>query len=245
MDLLYLLVLFLAVALLGLFQKISPTMNKPKFITIEGGEGSGKSSLWQAMKAEFGDQVLFTREPGGSPYGEAIRETTLKNPLAATAPAETTLCLMFAARFDHLVNLVRPALASGKSVVSDRFDASSYAYNVHAQSGGLVSRLFWQLRRQLMILPDLYVYIDVEPEEGMRRAQKRNQAGSSSGHYDHFDDRAVAFHQKVHEGYEKFFGRRRWLTRRLLVPMVRIDANRPFAEVKADFMALMKEQLGL
>jgi dTMP kinase len=206
---------------------------KPLFIAVEGGEGSGKSSLMSALREEFGRQILVTREPGGSPYAETIRNAAIKDPLAKWAPPETTLCLMFAARFDHIHNLISPTLEEGKTVVTDRFDASSYAYNVWGQSDGAVEELFWDLRGQMSVVPDLYIFIDVDPREGLRRVADRNQVLIAG--YDHFDDRQVDFHEKVRTGYKKFLKK---------VPNEVIDANRPFEEVKKDFISLIKEKLG-
>lgn len=197
------------------------------FIAVEGGEGSGKSSLMLALKDAVGGRIFSSREPGGSPYAEAIRETTLKNPLAKDAPGTTTLCLMFAARFDNVKNSILPALRSGMPVVTDRFDGSSYAYNVWAQSHGALEDLFWQLRAQLEIVPDLYIYVDVDPKEGMRRAYTRNQSLLQGKRYDHFDDREAAFHEAVREGYARFLKK---------VPHIVIDANRPLEEVKKQFL---------
>lgn len=207
---------------------------KPKFIVIEGGEGSGKSSLMIALKDELGDSIVTTREPGGSPYAELIRTAALKNPLAKTAPAETTLCLMFAARYDNLENMVKPALASGKPVITDRFDGSSYAYNVMAQANGDLDPLFWNLRSRLSVVPDLYVFVDVDPVEGVRRAHSRNQSLLQGQQYDHFDDREISFHTKVKEGYLEFFKK---------VKYARIDANRPLEVVKKDFIDLIRREL--
>ncbi|MDQ2933273.1 MAG: dTMP kinase [bacterium] len=209
-----------------LTKKTSPA----PFIVIEGGEGSGKSSLLIALKEELGSAIHSTREPGGSPYAEVIRDATLKNPLAKNAPAVTTLCLMFAARFDNFTNSILPALTSGKAVIADRFDASSYAYNVYAQSDGALENVFWSLRKQLKVLPTLYIFIDVDPLVGVKRAQARNSSNGKG--YDHFDDRAMEFHRRVRTGYLKFFSK---------VPHVVIDANRPLEEVKRDFIARIKE----
>ncbi len=208
---------------------------KPPFIVIEGGEGSGKSSLLMALKDALGDTIVTTREPGGSPYAEVIREATLKNPLAKNAPAETTLCLMFAARYDNTVNMIIPALENGKPVVADRFDGSSFAYNVSAQSGGTLEKLFWELRSKLAVTPDVYIFVDVDPLEGVRRAHSRNQSLlSGQQQYDHFDDREVEFHQKVRDGYMKFLKK---------VPHVVIDANRPLVEVTKDFIDEIKKRV--
>jgi dTMP kinase len=207
---------------------------RPKFIVIEGGEGSGKSTLMIALKEELGNRIFTTREPGGSPYAEIIRDATVKQPLAKGTPAETTLCLMFAARFDNTARAIVPALNSGKPVIADRFDASSYAYQIHAQSGGQLEDVFWSLRGRLAVVPDLYVFVDVAPEEGVRRANRRNQSLLKGKEYDHFDDREIAFHKRVRDGYLEFFSK---------VPHIVIDANRPFEAVKNDFIKEIKKAL--
>jgi dTMP kinase len=199
---------------------------------IEGGEGSGKSSVLMALKEELGDAIMTTREPGGSPYAEVIRDVTLKNPLAKGTPAETTLCLMFAARFDNTARAIVPALESGKPVIADRFDASSYTYQVWAQSAGALDKLFWHLRERLIVKPDLYIFFDVEPKEGIRRARSRNQSLLQGKQYDHFDDREIEFHEKVREGYLQFFKK---------VPHIVIDANKPLEEVKRAFSKKIRE----
>ena len=204
------------------------------FIAIEGGEGSGKSSLMVALAKEMPGVALITREPGGSPYAEIIRNAALKNPLAKTAPAETTLCLMFAARFDNVVNMIEPSISRGLPVVADRFDGSSYAYQVAAQTGGGLEKIFWMLRGKLTRVPDLYIFIDVEPEVGLRRARSRNDSNRNTTKYDHFDNRKIIFHEKVRRGYLKFLKK---------VPHIVIDANRPFEEVKSDFLEEMRKLL--
>lgn len=214
--------------------RLKKSEKRAPFIVLEGGEGSGKSSLLIALKDAFGDRVYTTREPGGSPYAELIRTAALKNPLAKTAPAETTLCLMFGARFDNVANALLPKLSIGMPIIADRFDASSYAYQVHAQTGGALESVFWGLRERLLVLPSLYIFIDVAPEEGWRRANSRNQRLPGAP-YDHFDDREVAFHAKVREGYLAFFSK---------LPKgsyAIVDGNRPLAEVKKDVIRLVEQ----
>ena len=207
---------------------------RPIFIAVEGGEGSGKSSLVRELRTEFGRTILVTREPGGSPYGETIRNAAIKDPLAKWAPPETTLCLMFAARFDHIHNLILPSLDEGKPVITDRFDGSSYAYQIYSQSGGSLEKLFWGLRSHLAVVPDLYIFVDVDPVTGLRRVADRNQALISG--YDNFDDKEVGFHEKVRAGYMEFLKK---------VPHEIIDANRPYEQVRMDFLDLIKEKLNL
>ena len=212
---------------------------QPKFIVLEGGEGSGKSTLLAALGEKLGSSGIFTREPGGSPYGEVIREVTLKNLLAKTAPAQTTLCLMFASRFDHVANVIQPALAKGQHVVSDRFDASTFAYQVSAQSDKALEDTFWNLRSKLPKLPDLYVFVDVDPKEGMKRVASRKAkaaGGAAAVGYDHFDDREVAFHERVRNGYLNFF-------KSYDIPHIIIDANRPLEEVKKDLLEQVSKRL--
>lgn len=207
-------------------------MKTTKFIAIEGGEGSGKSTLIAHLREVFPGLVV-TREPGGSPYAEIIRDTALKHPLAVNAPSETMLCLMFASRFDHIANKVKPSLKDGKHVVTDRFDASSFAYNVYAQSNGELQGLFWQMRNALSVTPDLYVFIDVEPEEGLRRVSLRNSANHDSNH---FDERKLDFHKKVRMGFQKFFESKQ-------IKSVTINANRSLEEVKKDFIDVFRKEL--
>ena len=208
--------------------------SRPKFIVIEGGEGSGKSSILMRLKEKLGDTIHTTREPGGTPYAELIREAAIKNPLAKTAPAETTLCLMFASRYDNIANMIGPSLKNGVSIITDRFDASSYAYQVHAQSKGKLKKLFWHLHDQLIIKPDLYIFFDVEPKEGIRRASHRNQTLLLGKKYDHFDDREIDFHTNVREGYMKFFKK---------VPHKIIDANQSIEKVFQDFEKMLESLL--
>jgi len=208
------------------------TNTKPKFIAIEGGEGSGKSSVLSSVLDKLDSQhVIRSREPGGSQYAEAIRNLALRHPLAGQASSETMLCLMFASRYDHIQQTVLPALSRGVSVISDRFDASSYAYNVHAQSAGKLANLFWELRRNLPIQPDLYIYFDVDVKEGLRRARERNKVQLEGNH---FDDRDVIFHKKIKEGYGLFFKG---------ISHVVIDANNSIEQVSVDLEKLLKKEL--
>ena len=143
------------------------------FISIEGGEGAGKSTVMAALSetlAAGGREVVLTREPGGTPEGEAIR-CLLLDPDSHLLP-ETELLLMFASRAQLVRQLVQPALARGAAVVSDRFTDASYAYQGGGRgldTGGFAELVRWAAG----IKPDLTFLLDVGVAEGLARARAR------------------------------------------------------------------------
>lgn len=174
---------------------------KGLFIVLDGGEGSGKTTLLAKVKEHYGDRVVVTREPGGSPYAEEIRNLILHSSYAGQADAKTMFFLFWAARFDHLKNVIIPALESGKMVISDRFDSSTFAYQIMAQQAVELERLFWQLRLEYLgeYRPDMYVYLDLDPKIGLLRktAQKDERKN-------HFDERKLDFHKALRKGFKEF-----------------------------------------
>ncbi len=170
-----------------------------RFITFEGGEGSGKSTQVAALVKRLtalGLAAMATREPGGSPGAEAVRHVLLSGaakPLGAHAEA----ILFAAARDDHVTQTIRPALERGKWVVSDRFADSTRVYqgvlsNVDAR---LIARL-----EQLTVgdaRPDLTIVLDLPAEVGLERAARRR--GNGAG--DRFEAEALDFHKKLREAY--------------------------------------------
>lgn len=166
------------------------------FITVEGGEGVGKStniSFMQNILAEQGIDVLITREPGGTPLAEEIREVLLKN-REEKVVSETELLLMFAARAQHLYQKILPALERGQWVISDRFTDATYAYQsggrgVPAEKVALLENFV-----QGEIRPDITFLFDAPIEVGMSRAQKR-------GALDRFEEEQAAFFNRVRDNY--------------------------------------------
>ncbi len=149
----------------------------PRFVTLEGGEGAGKTTVLNALREAFGADgadVVCTREPGGTPLSERIRELVL-DPGQAPATDETELLLVFAARVQHVQERIRPALARGAWVLCDRFTDSSYAY----QGGGRgldLARIEALERDFVGLRPGLTLLLDVDVAEGRARARGRDAA---------------------------------------------------------------------
>ncbi len=170
-----------------------------RFITFEGGEGTGKSThaglLTDRLKA-LGIAVVATREPGGSPGAEAIRHVLLSG-VAKPLGAETEAILFAAARDDHVRNTIEPALASGRWVISDRFVDSSRVYQ--GTLGHVDQKLLRALERVTIgdLKPDLTFILDVPADVGLARAGKRRGDGEA----DRFEAESLAFHEQLREAY--------------------------------------------
>lgn len=171
-------------------------VQRGQFITFEGTEGVGKSTqLANAADAlrSLGVDVVVTREPGGTPMAEAIRELLLA-PRDEPVDETTELLLMFAARAQHLNTRILPALEQGQWVLCDRFTDATFAY----QGGGRgVSRERIALLESLVqgeLRPDHIILLDAPVETGMKRARKR-------GELDRFEQEAVSFFQRIRDTY--------------------------------------------
>ena len=150
-------------------------LSQPRLVTLEGGEGAGKTSAIAAIRDRLlaaGHEVVLTREPGGTPLAERIRELLLNPQDEALAP-ETELLLMFASRAQHVREVVRPALRRGAFVVSDRFTDSSYAYQ--GAGRGLDPEWIAALeRRAVGVKPGLTLLLDLDVREGRARTAGRD-----------------------------------------------------------------------
>lgn len=172
-------------------------MTRGRFITLEGGEGAGKSTqarrLSEALRAK-GHEVVLTREPGGSSGAEALRDLLVNGAGDRWSPTAEAL-LMFAARSDHLDRLIRPALARGAWVVCDRFADSSRAYQGFA---GGVDTGFIEALDQTVVgddQPDLTLVFDLPVETGLSRAAARG------GDEARFEGKDAAFHTRLRQGF--------------------------------------------
>jgi len=172
-----------------------------RFITFEGGEGTGKStqaSLLAERLRGYGLGVVVTREPGGSPGAEAIRHVVLSGaaqPLGSHAEA----ILFAAARDDHVSQLIRPALDAGRWVICDRFADSTRIYQ--GVLGNVDPRVISSLERITVgdTKPDVTVILDVPTELGLERASSRRGRGST----DRFEAETLEFHDKLREAYRE------------------------------------------
>lgn len=167
-----------------------------RFITLEGGEGAGKSTQARFIRdwlIERGREVVLTREPGGSPLAEAIRSLVLGDWAEGVTPP-TEVMLMFAARAAHWHTTIEPALAAGRDVVCDRFVDSSYAYQ---GAGKGVDEAALQALERLAVgdhKPDLTLLFDIEPELGLQRTRER-------GEENRFEQETLEFMQRVREAF--------------------------------------------
>jgi len=173
-----------------------------KFITFEGVDGAGKSThlAWFAdVLRQRGPDVLVTREPGGTPLGEQLREILLNQPMSIGTEA----LLMFAARLEHIEQVIKPALHAGKWVISDRFSDASFAY----QGGG--RGLDWDKLSQLEqwvhpdLQPDLTLFFDVPVEVARQRLRSPDNTRPNNTSLDRFEQEQADFFERVRAGYHK------------------------------------------
>ena len=169
-----------------------------KFITLEGGEGSGKTTMIGRIGSYFeerGIPYVVTREPGGIEIAEKIRSIIL-DPLHTAMDARTEALLYAAARSQHLAEKVEPALRAGKAVICDRFVDSSLVYQGYARGLGIEN--VWAINRFAIgdLMPDVTLYLDIEPEVGLARIDAHD-----GREVNRLDLENLEFHRKVREGY--------------------------------------------
>lgn len=208
-------------------------MSRPaKFITLEGIEGVGKSTLSRLVVnyliTQLQVSVVQTREPGGTPLAERIRDLTIETTSERVFP-DTELLLMFAARAQHLHQVILPALEQNTWVVSDRFVDATYAYQ--GAGRGLESHKIAVLEKLVLgdFKPDLVILLDAPVELGMRRASRR-------GALDRFESEELAFFERVREAY---LNRAQANPSRYLV----IDAAQDLLEVQAQLTSSLETWL--
>lgn len=205
-----------------------------KLITFEGGEGCGKSTQINIIYDIFKSTdlpAIKTREPGGSPGAEQIRNMLVKGEAATWDPVAETL-LFYAARVDHVNTVIKPALAQGKHVLCDRFCDSTVVYQGIGK--GIGEEYVLSLHRQTLghFMPDLTIILDIDPATGLKRAGGRQNAETrfESMHFD--------FHQSVRAGFLA-------IARREPQRCAVVDASLDIQAVQAQIIATINQRLGL
>ena len=212
----------------------APSVKNPgRFITLEGGEGAGKSTQIQVVKDYLltrGNDVVVTREPGGTFEGQEIRNLLVSGDKDKWSPLSETL-LILADRAVHLERVIRPALAEGKYVVCDRFFDSTKAYQ--GVAGGLGLDVIHNLQQPVLgtTLPDVTLLLDIDPEKGLRRAQER-------GGELRFESKTLAYHRTLRNAFLDFAAQE---PDRIFV----IDADRDVEAVSDDILAVLDERLNV
>lgn len=201
--------------------------DRGRFIVFEGGEGAGKTSVMCALEKLLKREhlnVVKTREPGATPLGERIRALLLQSD-GAPLCSKSELLLFLAARAQNIEEVIAPALERGEWVICDRFNASTIAYQGYARGLGVdeVDRLCaWTCGS---IVPDITVYLDVDPVLGLKRA-------SRTAAKDRIENEALAFHRKVREGFHAVAKKH---SERFII----IDAHQPKKDVIEEAWALI------
>lgn len=200
-----------------------------KFIALVGGEGSGKGTIVAHLKKVLaGENVLFTREPGGTSLGNKIRDLLLYESMSTAAE----LLLFEAARAEHVAQVIAPSLTRGTHVISDRFDACTWAYQITGRWHGKHADFFHLVNKEVVgkYTPDLYVFCDISPKIAVNR---RLTAG---GEVTKFDKEAQIFHEAVYRGYKKFLSDK---------PHVSIDSTTDISTMTHAAEAVVRTTLGL
>lgn len=202
-----------------------------KLITLEGTEGAGKTTAADFLEnalIQSGISIVRTREPGGTPLAESIRQVLMADH-GAPMPAMSELLLMFAGRASHLQQTIEPALAAGQWVLCDRFTDASYAYQGAGRGIGISEVAMLEDLVQGTLRPDRVLWFDLSIETGLSRTRGRKENNR-------FDDEAVSFHETVRTAYrqraEKYPDR-----------YVRIDAETDPADVQHQLWTALRELL--
>lgn len=204
-----------------------------KFITFEGGEGSGKSTVMKDVATRLtkeGYKLVLTREPGGTPIAEEIRNVILDKDNTRMDP-RTEALLYAASRRQHLVEKIWPALERGEIVLCDRYLDSSLAYQGGARGLGVDEVLSINMFATEGEYPDLTLLFDLEPEEGLKRIEK-----NKGREVNRLDLEKLEFHKKVRDNFHA-------LAKKYSTRYVVIDASKPLNEVEDEVYKIIKETI--
>ncbi len=213
---------------------------KGRFITFEGGDGTGKSTQIKLLADFLKEQnvpVVTTREPGGTPLGQELRSLLLTGD-KDKMDAVTEALLFFADRHIHLTEKIWPALAKGEWVLSDRFADSTFAYQLYGHNGRLSQETLERLYQIAVgdFKPDLTIILDIDPEIGIKRSLAR--ATGEAVKEIRFENIDMGFHQRLRKGYLEIAARE---PERCVV----LDAARSIEDIHRNIVKVVSERLGL
>ena len=197
-----------------------------KFIVIEGGDGSGKTTMGERLKAELPD-VVYTQDPGGTALGEKIRVLLMADE-TKNIDVRSELLLFLAGRAQLVSEVIQPALKAGKHVISNRFGLSSIAYQIYGRERRELISLYHSVSEEILqgFVPDACILLDVSPEIGIARVHSRPEEPTR------FDKESLDFHARVRLGLKKHVGE-------FGTPFV-INAEKPIEEVWTEVLQAVK-----
>jgi len=204
-------------------------MIRGKFIILEGGEGSGKTTVGERLKVEF-PEAVYTQDPGGTALGEKVRDLLMSDETAGI-DTRAELLLFLAGRAQLIEEVVKPALESGKHVISNRFGLSSIAYQVYGREHPELMELYQAVSKEILqgCTPDTCIVLDVTPETGAKRVHSRPEEPTR------FDKEALDFHARVRLGLNKHAGE-------FGKPFI-IDSEKPLEEVWNEVKSIVQSTL--
>ncbi len=210
------------------------------FVSLEGGEGVGKSTLSKALENYFtqsGKSVVVTREPGGTELGECLRDLLLNKRPNVSIGSRAELLMLLAARAQHLQEKILPALEQGSLVICDRFHDSTIAYQGYARGLGVKNVQDLCLMACQGFVPDLTLWLDLSPAEGMARRQLAlQQNGQANLESDRFEAEKLDFHSKVYLGLKQ-------MAEQEPQRIIRLDASEPSQSVAQVAIRMIEERL--
>lgn len=213
------------------------TVKRAPFIVFDGLDGCGKGTQFKLLTERAtreGHVFIQTREPGGTPLSEQLRDL-FKSNLGANASPTTQFFMVWAARRDHLERVVWPSLEDNIPVFSDRGDSSTLAYQAFAQNEPDLEVEFWHSRKVVFdgCAPDFYIFLDVPPSVARARAVSDMTRGEVS----HFDAKPLEFYESVYKGFRSF-------ANHPSIKMISVDGTRTREEIHEDIYRIVSEACG-
>ncbi len=205
-------------------------MSRGCFITLEGGEGSGKSTILEMISKQF-PEYIFTREPGGTDISEKLRTIILdKENIEMNERCEALLYA--ASRAQHIEEFIKPNLELGSVIICDRFVESSLVYQGMARDNNLEDIILINKFATQNFAPDVTIYFDVNPSIGLKRVESRNKI-------DRLDLETFDFHTKIYEGYKRLYENELYTSKKFYV----VDASLSIEEVFQNVVNVISESI--